>query len=125
MGSEEQHATALIAALTTLQAHPKRLSDAKASNDEFYTEVIAIRRFGGTQRGSGSRSGQLYRAFLRQVAKNDLNASRLRAKSAGLEGMTLSIAGLTTTPIEFETAEPIGEDAGWFSGAETWTYALI
>jgi hypothetical protein len=37
----------------------------------------------------------------------------------------LTVVGMTTTPIEFETAQVIGPDDGYWSGAENWTYALI
>jgi hypothetical protein len=88
------------------------------------TEITVSRRFGGEQRGSGERSGQLYRLTERSVAKTVSNARNLRAKADALEGAVLTIAGDTTTPLEFEGAVPIGEDDNWYSGLRTWTYVL-
>lgn len=124
MATEAEHAAAVIAALTTLQAHPYDLDEIPASADK-YTEVVVHRRFGGEQRSSGEREGELYRVMLRQVAKRLDNARHLRTKSAGLVGMVLTIDGETTTPLEYEDpGDPIGPDDGWWSGTQTFTYNL-
>lgn len=125
MATEKEHSTAVIAFLTTAAAAPYSLGTAAASLPDFYTEVGVVRRFGGEQRLSGVRDGELYRITARQVARLYPNAQNLRAKSAALEGAVLTIGALTTTPIEFESADPIAEDDGWYSGLQTWTYALI
>jgi hypothetical protein len=125
MATEEQHAAAVVAALTTLQAHPYTLDTIPTPPPDFYTEVVVHRRFGGTQRGSGEREGELYRVLLRQVAKSLPNAQRLRAKSAGLEEVALTVAGQSTTPLVWEDpGDPIGPDDGWWSGTQTLTYNL-
>lgn len=125
MATEAEHAAAVIAALTTLQAHPYDLDDLPTPAPSFYTEVVVHRRFGGTQRGSGEREGEPYRVLLRQVAKELGNARHLRAKSAGLEGVVLTIDGDTTTPLEYEDpGDPIGPDDGWWSGTQSFTYNL-
>jgi hypothetical protein len=127
MATDEQVATAFIAQLAALGAIPYDYDDlAKVSpKPTNYTEVTVTRRFGGEQRASGERDGRLYRATARQVSQTVSNARNLRAKSAGLEGLMLTVAGSMTTPIEFETADVIAPDDGWFSGLETWTFALI
>lgn len=125
MATEAEHAAAVIAALTTLQAHPYDLDQKPPAEVDRYTEVVVHRRFGGTQRSSGEREGELYRVMLRQVAKRLDNARHLRVKSAGLVGMALTIGGRVSTPLEYEDpGDPIGPDDGWWSGAQTFTYVL-
>lgn len=126
MATDEEVAAAFIAQLTTLGAVPYDFDDlAKISpRPDNYTEVTVTRRYGGEQRASGERDGRLYRATARQVSKTVSNARNLRTKSAGLEGVMLTVGSATTTPVEFETADPIGPDDGWFSGLESWTFAL-
>jgi hypothetical protein len=125
MATDEEVAAAFIAQLSTLGALPYDYDDLPAPRPDNYTEVTVTRRYGGEQRSSGERDGRLYRATARQVAKTVSNARNLRTKSAGLEGLMLTIGGATTTPIEFETAEVIAPDDGWFSGLESWTFLLF
>lgn len=125
MATDEEVAAAFITRLTALGAVPYDYDDLPAKRPDWYTEVTVTRRFGGEQRGSGERDGRFYRATTRQVAKTVSNARNLRTKSAALEDSTLTVGSETTTPIEFETAEVIGPDDGWYSGLETWTFALI
>lgn len=124
MATDEAVAAAFIARLSSLGALPYDYDDLPATLPDNYTVVTVTRRFGGTQRGSGERDGRLYRATARQVAKTISNARNLRAKSAGLEGSVLTVGSETTTPIEFETAQVIGPDDGWYSGLESWLFAL-
>lgn len=124
-GSEEQHAAAVIAALTATNANPFDLDDVPKTLPAFYTEVTVTRRFGGAPRQDGRSGTEGYRVTARAVAKNVSNARETRRRQhAALEYAVLSVAGKTTTPIQFEASEPIGNDEGWYSGLETWTYAI-
>lgn len=125
MATDEEVAVAFIAKLSALGGVPFDLDEVPSRPPDNYTQVTVTRRFGGEQRSSGERDGRLYRATTRQVGKTVSNARNLRTKSAGLEGAVLTIGSATSTPIEFETADDIGPDDGWFSGLETWTFALI
>lgn len=125
MASDQQHTDAVVAAYLALGALPYDLGNVPGNRPEKYTEITVTRRFGGEQRSSGERDGQLWRITARQVGRVFQNAQNLRAKGSAIEGAVLTIAGGTSTPVEFETAEVIGPDDGWFSGLETWTYALI
>jgi hypothetical protein len=125
MASEDLHAAAVLAFLTTAGSNPFDLSKVPAIPPDYYTEVGVVRRFGGVQRYGGQRDGQLYRITERAVAKILKNAQNLRSRSDALEGAVLTIDGLTTTPIEFESADVIGPDDGYYSGLRTWSYALI
>lgn len=124
MPNEQEHSDAVVAALNGLGGLAFDLGDVPTPAPDKYTEVTVTRRFGGEQRGSGERDGQLYRITARQVSKVFQNAQNLRVKSSGLEGLVLTVAGEKTTPIEFESADTIGEDDGWYSGLETWTYGI-
>lgn len=125
MATDQEVATAFIARLTALGAIPYDYDELPKPLPDNFTTVTVSRRYGGVQRYSGDRDGRLYRAAIRQVGKTVSNARNLRTKSAGLEGVALTVGSAVTTPLEFETADPIGPDDGWFSGLETWTFALI
>jgi hypothetical protein len=124
--SEEQHAAAVIAVLTA--ANPYDLDDAKALPTPLpggYTEVMVSPRFGAPSRNPGSTGRRGWRISTRQVGTTVSNAREMRKRThAALEFVRLTVAGDQTTPIQFEGAEPIGEDAGYWSGLETWTYAI-
>ena len=119
--SEEQHATAVIAALSELNAEPYDL-DEVPSDATSYNEVTVSRRVGGQVRGE-SPTTTLMRVTVRAVAKTVSNAREMRRRAQLLEGTTVVVVGVSSTPIQFETAETIGEDDGWYSGLSTYTYA--
>lgn len=128
--SEELTATAVIAALNALNAHAYDLDDdaidTKQAPPAYYTEVTVSRRFGGVFRDGGETpDSTLYRATTRSVAKTLSNAREMRRRAAGLEGITVTVGGVVSSPIMFETEEIIGPDDGWFSGLTSWTFALV
>lgn len=127
--TEEQHAAAVIAALSAATAAPYDLDDAKkltaAQIYPGYTGVTVSPRFGAPNRAPGSTGRRGWRITTRQVGGTVSNAREMRKRThAALEFVRLSVGGGTTTPIQFEGAEPIGEDDGYWSGLETWTYAI-
>ena len=127
MSTEEQHATAIKAALTAQLAAPYDLDDLKAltTPPAQYTEVTVSRRFGGENRATGSTGRVGWRITTRAVAKTVSNAREMRKRTdAALLYVRLTVDGDKTTPIQFEGAEPIGDDDGWWSGLTTWTYAI-
>lgn len=125
----DAHYTAILAALNAglPAAHkayrmgdPGIITDASAA----YTEVIISRRHGGIARADSTLDSDLIRVMTRVVAKSADNAGVQQTKvRAALEYTALSIGGVTTTPIQFETEDPIAPDDGWYSGATDWTYA--
>ena len=122
--AEEQHAAAVIAALAAAGAHPYDIDDLPATLPSHYTEVYVARRYGGTSRNAGGSGATGWRIATRFVANSVTNARVLRTNATtALEGVRLTVAGTQTTPIQFEGAEDIGPDDGWFSGITTWTYA--
>lgn len=125
--TEEQHATAIKAALTAQTAAPYDLDDLKAlsSPPASYVEVTVSRRAGAPLRNPGSTGRTGWRITTRSVAKTVSNAREMRKRTAtALLYARLTVDGDKTTPIQFEGEEPIGDDDGWYSGLSTWTYAI-
>lgn len=125
--SEESHAAAVIAALTTATANPFDLDDAKRATDAdlgaAYTEVLVTRRYGGAERQDGSTTRSGWRISTRAIGRTVTNARTMRDRAQeALKYVRLSIDGDLTSPIAFESEDPIGEDDGWYSGLTTWTY---
>lgn len=124
-GTEEQQAAAVIAALMTANAAPYDLDDVKelATLPPQYTEVTVSRRYGGDERNTASTGRVGWRITTRAVAQTVSNAREMRNRAvAALLYKRLTVADDQTTPIQFESEEPIGVDDGWYSGLCTWTY---
>lgn len=125
--SEEQVAAQVIAALTAANAAPYDLDDLAnlAAPPAYYTEVTVSRRFGGNPRVTSESGITGWRVTTRQVAKTVSNAREMRKRThAALEEQRVTAAGVMSSPIKFETAEPVGSDDGWYSGLESWTFTL-
>jgi hypothetical protein len=121
--SEEEVAAAFIAALAAANAVPYDYDEIPKPLPAYYTEVTVTRRFGGVMRGEKPTT-TLYRGTTRAVAKNVTTAREMRRRAASLEGTTITVGGIVSTPIQFETEEPIGLDEGYQSGLTTWTWAI-
>jgi hypothetical protein len=125
----DAHYTAVLGALNAvLPATHKayRMGDPAivTDNASAYTEVVISRRFGGIARADSTLDSDLIRAMTRAVAKSQADADNQATKNrAALEYASLSIGGVTTTPIQFETEDPVAPDDGWYSGATSWSYA--
>lgn len=127
--SIEAHTAAVIAALNagSPNANAYTLDDLKglSTKPAAYTEVTVSHRYGAPNRAGGSTGRIAYRIATRYVAQFEVNAQRLRDLSdTALRFTHLSIGGDTTTPVQFESEDPIGDDDGWFSGLTTWTYVI-
>lgn len=129
----DPHAAAIVAALNARLgqlATPREafdLDDTPATLPPAFVQVAAYRRFvDDGRRSDGEKTAKGYRVLTRAVAKSDGNA-RLLLTLCGevLEFQTLTIDGRLTTPLEFETEDPVEpDDDGWYVGAWTWTYLL-
>lgn len=91
-----------------------------------YVDVSIGRRFGGQRRSSSHLWLTGYRVTVRAVSETAPSNVRttLETCRAALEYARLSVGGETSTPVQFETEDPAGEDAGWFSGVQAFTYAI-
>lgn len=127
--SEEAVAQAVIGVLGS--AFPYDVDDVPGTNGNAgtlptrYTEVTVSRRYGGPVRGDATPTTIGYRITTRAVAKNVTDARNLRRLAMrDLENVALTVGAEKSTPVAFESADPIGPDAGWFSGLVTWTTTL-
>jgi len=123
--TEELQASAILAALNAQDAHAYDIDDLKAlpAPPKNYTEVTVSRRYGGQDRLPGSTGRVGWRVTTRQVGATVTAARTLRQRAVtALLYQRLTIDGVLTTPIQFESEDPISEDDSWFSGLVTWTY---
>lgn len=136
MSSEEQHATAVLAALNAaLAAAPFNGSVTAYDLDDLaeqqpkpteYVEVTIHRRYSESSRACTDKGVDLWRVTTRYVARASVTTARnLRdATRTTLEQARLTVGAATTTPVQFETAVPIEQDSEhWYSGLDSWTYA--
>lgn len=128
--STEQHGVAILAALNAVLPASMAAYDlddlAKlATKPDNYVEVTVSRRYGGDRRNAGAKSATGWRITTRVVAKTISNARLIEdhCKTA-LENVRLTVGAETSTAVEFETAEIVGPDDGYFSGLTAWIYAL-
>jgi hypothetical protein len=129
--NEELHAAAVIAACNTVLT-PRAAYDLDTlhkmpTKPPQYVEVSVTRRYidGGVIGTEKSIVGA--RLVTRYVADTITNARVLRSDCrAALESATLTIEGVPTTPLQFETALPIYPDSPpeveGYSGLDSWTY---
>lgn len=126
MATERQHAAAVVAAVNAALANRTAYEpdEVPATRPTEYVEVTVTRRFGGESRLPGRKGTTGWRITTRPVSQSSLTDCQVMAEGVrtGLEDVFLSVAGETTSPVQFESAEPIGPDDGWFSGLSTWTY---
>lgn len=90
-----------------------------------YVILIVSRRFGGNGRLNGTISPSGWRLMTRAVGVGENNAAvLLDVSSQAFEDQILTVAGVTSTPIAFETEDPIAEDernSDLWSGLTSWT----
>lgn len=127
ISTEEPNAVAVLAALNAGSALAYESDDLKAMTDlpPNYNEVTVERRYGGQSRATGTTTRRGWRITARAVGITISNAREMRKRAATqLEGARVTVDGKTSTPIQFESADPIGEDDGRWSGLTTYTYAI-
>lgn len=128
VADERLHATAVVARLNAVLPAAVRaydIDDVPAEKPSKYVEVTVSRRFGGVLRTAATSTGG-WRVTTRVVDQTSISNARLTANTVrtALEFYRLSVGGKTSTPTQFETAEVIGPDDGWWSGLTAWTYTL-
>lgn len=91
-----------------------------------YVAISLSRRFGGERRMSAHAASAGYRLTVRAVSQQSIANVRnsLEKCRASLEFRRLSVAGATSTPVQFENEQPPIPDDGWFSGAQSFTFVL-
>lgn len=123
--SEKAHLDAVIALLTAANAVPMTLQQIKEATTlpTAYTEVTVSQKFGSGPRRSGAPSEVTqWRILARSVAQRYANAQEMRERAASLHEAALSVGGETYFIERAVSDDPIGEDAGWWSGVSEFAY---
>lgn len=121
--TEDDVVTAVSAALTTTNAAPYTLGDLARLTvpPAFYNEVTVTPMFVAANDAAGMPVVGAWRITTRAVAKTEGNAREMRRRATvGLQGVRIATGA---TPVLFESADPIAEDDGWYSGLSTWTFS--
>jgi hypothetical protein len=128
---ERQHIAAVSAALTASVGANRVFEYGKvpgqSGNPGSLPDIFVLpaleRRNGPTDQGRARRSG--WRLQVRYVGRT-ANEARWAAErvSQALEGKRLTVDGVESTPVVFESATRIAPDDGRYSGESVWTYAL-
>lgn len=131
MATEEQHAVAVLAQINagrpsgaTWQAWDLDDLNELVSKPGNYVEVTVSRR--PTDGGTIAVAARIdaWRIDTRVVGESVTNVRGIRTHIRNqLENVVLTIGGLATTPIQFETAEEIlPDDQQFYGGSTSWTY---
>ena len=124
--TEQQVVTAVLAVVSGALTGGRQAYDVDkvpSTRPAEYVEVSVTRRFGGEPRNDAWVGTTGWRIALRFVSQSSVPDARNMARQAGdaLEFAVLTAGGLQSTPVQFEGAEEIGPDDGWFSGLTTYT----
>lgn len=129
VGNEETHAAAVLAVLNAGLPSSVRAYDfdeLPATRPVDYVEVTVSRRAGALNRSTGRTETSGWRVTTRAVSQVGVSNARVTRNKVrvALEFARLSVGGKTSTPVQFETSDPVESDDGWWSGLTVWTYAL-
>ena len=96
-----------------------------ATKPKQYVEVALIRRYSETSRLCGDKPLNHWRFTTRAVADTVTNARTLLDETtAVLKSVSLPVGADATTPIQFETEDPIRWDEVAWTGLTAWTFAI-
>lgn len=127
MATEVEHAAAWRAALETPLGKWSAYDydDVPAALPNLYALVTVSRRFGDDLRLSGGRRLVGYRATTLAVGRTVDEARWVRDRiEEAVADQRITVDGVETTLIRFESENPPEPDDGRYSGVTTWTYAL-
>lgn len=116
--------TLLNAALSDVEAY--EADEVPKTRPSEYVDIAIGRRFGGERRSSSQAGLTGYRLTVR--ATSEMAPSNVRDTledcRAALEYQRVTVGGEVSTPLQFETEDPAGEDEGHFSGVMAFTYTI-
>lgn len=123
--NDHAQATAVKAAITgALRGTWQARDFDESTSDPIHVYVAVTRRFGSPERICGYPPGTAWR-FVARCIGEDIGAARAAMEDvAALEGTRIVVDGVTSQPIQFESASAPEPDDGWFSGQSTWTYSF-
>ena len=127
MSSAQQIATAILAKLNTALSPDVAydLDDAPKTGAD-YVEITLSRRFAGNVRG-GQLSPSSWRLTVRAVGQYVANARVLHENAQAIENFVIVVGSESSTPVAFETEEPIGLDEAqrlYWTGLRSYTFAF-
>jgi hypothetical protein len=127
--TDQEHHDAVFAALVATDARPYDYG--MTVSDANYNLVTVSPRFGGELRVGGVGGTRAVRVTVLSVGKTAENVNEMRRRAdLALREQTLTVAGFPSSPIQFETGDPVGPDGdlagagAWFSAITSWTYAV-
>lgn len=127
--TEQQHFDAVRAVLDAAGARPYDYDESPIEAD--YTRMTVTDRYGGVPHMSGQIGVRLARITVLAVGSKASNVREIRRRAdAALREQSIAVGSHKTTPIQFETAEPVSPDGGelstgsWYSAASTYTYEV-
>lgn len=127
--TESEHLAAVVDVMDTAGAVPYTLQDKKRVQvlPPAYSEVTIEPRAGGSFRMSATTSRCGYRISVVARGRTEDRAQSMRELTiTALRGASLLVAGYHTTPVAFESGQPIDDDdePGWYSGLLLFTYVI-
>lgn len=87
-----------------------------------YGVLWLSRRYGGVQR-QGKPGAVGWRVLVRTVGSSVDEVRHLNDQISTLEGEQIAVPGRESSPLTFESSDPVGPDDGLFSAAVIWTFA--
>lgn len=129
--SEQEHFDAVMAVLEAAQARPYDYDTTPPTGVSGYTLVTVSDRFGGAQRLTSQIGTRGVRIAVRAVGITADNAREMRRRfDVALRERQITVDGLPSTPIAFETADAVAQDGDvrttgtWYSALSTYTYTV-
>lgn len=127
--SDAAHLAAVLTAINASLSGSRTayaVDDVPTPRPAEYVEVVVARRAGETPRFVGRTGRTGWRVVTRPCSSVSMaNVSRMQAEVAdALDGTNLLVGSEYSTPVVFETADPVTADENWLSAPTAWTYAL-
>jgi hypothetical protein len=129
--TETEHFAAIKALLTAAVARPYDYGETIPSGTTAYNLLTVSERFAGVERMTSQIGTRSMRVTVRSVGTTMDNVREMRKRQdAALRDVSVTVAGRSSTPIHFETAEIPARDGDvvttgtWFSALTSWTYSI-
>ena len=125
--SLQDHFDAIEALLTAADARPADLDQAPTDDCNQFTVAD---RVSGAVRMSGDVGIRSVRVVVKALGQTTDNAREMQRRHDSLRGKRLTFGTRTSTPIQFESGDPVSPDGdllitgAWFSAVSTYTYEV-
>ena len=127
VATEQDHIDAVKAVLDDAGAVPYTVQDANRVSvlPPAYNSFTVEPRAGGVLRITATTDARGYRIAVQSCGKTYDEAVAMRiAADAALRGASLVVGSGMSTPIQFESAQPVDDQdrPGWYVGSQLYTY---